>query len=255
VSAVPLLLVERMRSARSVLVLTGAGVSAESGIPTFRDALSGLWARYRPEDLATPEAFARQPDLVWRWYQWRRRIVDEAQPNPGHRALAALQNCVDGMMLVTQNVDGLHQRAGSADVVELHGNLFEDRCSAADCAQSAPAASHDQPSPPPCPRCGAPLRPGVVWFGEPLPEVALERAARAAGSCDLVFSVGTSALVYPAAELAWIAARSGAAVVEINPEPTPLTEAADFVFSQPGGVALPAILRAMGPDPSDGADL
>ncbi len=254
-SATPLVLVERMRSAGSVLVLTGAGVSAESGIPTFRDALSGLWARYRPEDLATPEAFARQPDLVWKWYQWRRRMVDEAQPNPGHRALASLQSRVDGMTLVTQNVDGLHQRAGSTGVVELHGNLFEDRCSAADCAQSAPAASLDQASPPPCPRCGAPLRPGVVWFGEPLPEAALERATRAAGSCDLVFSVGTSTLVYPAAELAWIAARNGAVVVEINPEPTPLTEAADFVFSQPGGVALPAILRAMGPDPSDGADL
>lgn len=216
--------------------------------------MSGLWARYRPEDLATPEAFSRQPDLVWSWYQWRRRLVAEAQPNPGHRAIAALQRGLEQVSLVTQNVDGLHQRAGSPDVVELHGNLFSNRCSTPGCGREARAEDLDVGTPPPCPGCGARMRPGVVWFGEALPEEALERAWSAAGGCDLVFSVGTSAVVYPAAELAWIAARQGAGVVEINPEPTPLTAAADFVISQPGGTALPALLRALGPDSSDGAD-
>lgn len=253
-TGIPPGLVERVANARSILVLTGAGVSAESGIPTFRDAMSGLWARYKAEDLATPEAFSRHPDLVWGWYQWRRRLVAGAQPNPGHRAIAGLQRRLGRVSLVTQNVDGLHQRAGSTDVVELHGNLFTNRCSAPDCSQRAEAADLDAETAPPCPRCGARLRPGVVWFGEALPADALERAWSAAGACDLVFSIGTSAVVYPAAELAWIAARAGASVVEINPEPTPLTDAADFAISQPGGVALPALLRALGPDLSDGAD-
>jgi len=242
-----------MAAARQVLVISGAGVSAESGIPTFRDAMQGLWSRYKPEDLATPAAFARQPEVVWQWYQWRRRLVVDAQPNPGHRALAGLQDCLPGMLLVTQNVDGLHQRAGSKDVIELHGNLFENQCSASDCRHMAPNTDLEATTPPLCPSCGALMRPGVVWFGEGLPEAALARARQAASGCQLLLSVGTSAVVYPAADLAWMVKRTGAVLVEINPETTPLTAVADFVFPGPAGEILPAILRALCPEPSDGA--
>ncbi|MGB5248800.1 MAG: NAD-dependent deacylase [Gammaproteobacteria bacterium] len=250
---IPPALVECLSTANRILVLSGAGISAESGIPTFRDAMQGLWSRYRPEDLATPAAFLRQPELVWQWYQWRRRLVRDAQPNQGHHALAGLQDCLPDLRLVTQNVDGLHQRAGSKDVVELHGNLFEDRCSNSSCLHAAANASMESSSPPACPKCGALMRPGVVWFGEALPQAALERAQHAASHCQLLFSVGTSAVVYPAADLAWIGKQAGATVVEINPEPTPLTAVADFVLPRSGGEILPALLRALRPDYPDGA--
>lgn len=195
-------------------VLTGAGISAESGIPTFRDALTGYWARFRAEDLATPEAFARDPELVWRWYRERRHGLGAVEPNPGHLALVALGRRVPELILITQNVDGLHARAGSPDVVELHGNLTRVKCS----AQGHPAVEFpDTESVPRCARCGSPLRPDVVWFGELLPTEALRRAQDAACRCDVFLSVGTSNLVEPAASLPWIAADHGATVLVVNP--------------------------------------
>lgn len=229
------------------MVLCGSGVSAESGVPTFRDAMSGLWEQYDPMQLATPDAFTSNPQLVWQWYQWRRRLVMEVQPNPAHFALAALEELVPQMTLITQNVDGLHQRAGSRDVVEFHGNLHADICSAANCGYrgegAEPGSAED--APPPCPDCGAPLRPGVVWFGEAIPPAALERAFAAVADCDLFLSVGTSSLVYPAAALAEQAHQSGTVVVEVNPNPTPLTAIADFVLAGPAGIILPGMVEAL----------
>jgi NAD-dependent deacetylase len=205
----------RLRAAKHVAVLTGAGVSAESGIPTFRDALTGLWARYRPEDLATPQAFARDPALVWRWYDWRYGLVTRAQPNAAHRALAALETRVPRLTLITQNVDGLHQRAGSSGVRELHGSLLRARC-AAGCPGTGPWPA-GLSGPPPCLRCGAPLRPDVVWFGEALPHEPLGAAWDAVATCDVFLSVGTSNVVEPAASLPWSAANAGARVIVVNP--------------------------------------
>lgn len=223
----------RLRSARHVVVLTGAGVSAESGLATFRDPLTGLWARYRPEDLATPEAFERDPALVWAWYGSRRGAALAAAPNPAHLALARLEALVPRMTLVTQNVDGLHVRAGSRDPVELHGSLFRARCSREgtvheEAVDQALAAEQV----PRCPECGAMLRPGVVWFGERLPEDALRRAMAAAGECDLFLAVGTSGQVYPAAALPGLAAASGAWVATIN---------------ERAGEVLPALVAAAWP--------
>jgi len=167
-------LAARLAGTRSVVFLTGAGISAESGLPTFRDAMTGLWARFRPEELATPEAFRSQPEVVWQWYRWRREQAAQARPNPGHKALAALQRRLPDALIVTQNVDGLHQRAGSHHVIELHGSLGRDRCSDAGCEVQTPG--HDTLTPPGCPLCGAPLRPAVVWFGEALPADALRHA-------------------------------------------------------------------------------
>jgi NAD-dependent deacetylase len=232
-------LVERVRSAKHVLALTGAGISAESGVPTFREAQTGLWAQYDAEQLATPEAFERDPRLVWEWYAWRRQLVAQAAPNPGHRALVTLQERLPAFTLVTQNVDGLHARAGSRDVVELHGNITRDLCFADGTLVEEPAPGDSVP--PRCPRCGAFLRPGVVWFGESLPPRVLERAEQAAQSSDVVLSIGTSSLVHPAAGLPWLAKRHGALLVELNPAPTPLTAHADHVLSGPAGQLLPEL--------------
>jgi NAD-dependent deacetylase len=238
-SDIPGALVTALRDARHVCVLTGAGVSAESGVPTFRDAQEGLWAKYRPEDLATPDAFLVDPGLVWRWYRWRRDLVGEAQPNPGHLALAQLAGLVPQLTLVTQNVDNLHQRAGSKDVIEFHGNIFTDRCFNDGSLQIADEGS----AAPVCPDCGGRLRPGVVWFGEAIPEKALNESCAAAADCDVFLSVGTSALVYPAAGLADIARENGAIVVEINPEPAMHT--ATFVLPGKSGVILPELLELL----------
>ncbi len=224
--------------------MTGAGASAESGIPTFRDAMTGLWAQYSPEKLASPAGFAEDPGLVWNWYAWRREKVAAAEPNPGHNAIRDIQSILRDCTLVTQNVDGLHQRAGSEAVIELHGNLFDNICS--EDRRPVNPTAWIPGEPPLCPRCGSPVRPGVVWFGEMLPEGALQSARVAAAGCDVFFSVGTSSLVYPAAELAEIALRSGAVVVEINPAPTPLTGLADHVIAEPSAAALPRIRRALG---------
>lgn len=205
---------DALRCARRVVVFTGAGISKESGLPTFREAQSGLWARFRPEELATPEAFARDPALVWRWYAWRREGVRRAEPNAAHRALAGLEERVADFTLVTQNVDGLHHRAGSRRILELHGNILRTVCSV---ERTEVLEELGPGEPPPCPRCGAPLRPDVVWFGEVLPAEAMERAFAAAARCDLVLVVGTSGRVYPAAGLVPVALEAGATVVVVDP--------------------------------------
>jgi NAD-dependent deacetylase len=238
-------LLRALRVARRVGVLTGAGISAESGIPTFRDAQSGLWARFRPEELATAEAFRRNPQLVWDWYEWRRGLVARAAPNAGHLAIARLQTLVPDLTLVTQNVDGLHQRAGSTDVVELHGNIHRSKCFVEDTVVEARQDTGERP--PRCPACGAHLRPDVVWFGETLPPQALARAEAVARECDVFFSIGTSAAVFPAAQLPVTALQSGATVVEVNKDPTPLTRAATFSLLGAAGTILPALLDAAWP--------
>ena len=234
---------QKLRAARRVLALTGAGISAESGVPTFRDAQTGLWAKYRAEELATPEAFLDSPRFVWDWYVWRRQLTDIAQPNPGHTALVELAQRFPEFTLVTQNVDGLHARAGSRDVVELHGNISTTLCF----DEGTPVSdfTDDGKTPPRCPSCGALLRPGVVWFGESLPRAALARAERAAETAQVVLSIGTSSLVQPAAGLPLLAKRRGALLIEINPSPTPLTPHTDVVLSGPAGQLLPQLLRAL----------
>jgi NAD-dependent protein deacetylase/lipoamidase len=237
---VPQGLVEALRNAQHVVVLTGSGISAESGVPTFRDAQSGLWAQYEPTELATPEAFARDPKLVWSWYQWRRELVAAARPNSGHHALVALAARVPKLTLVTQNVDGLHQRAGNSSVIEYHGNLFRDLCSTRCGAPAGPAANDAEP--PHCGTCGALMRPGVVWFGESIPPDAVAAADAACAECEVFLSVGTSSLVWPAAGLADLAAANGAIVAEINPEETPLSPSVRYRLAAGAGLALPKLV-------------
>ena len=238
----PPALVETLRRARRVTVLTGAGVSAESGVPTFRDAQTGIWARFRPEELATPRAFQRDPRRVWEWYAWRRELVARAAPNAAHRALVTLEARVPEFTLITQNVDGLHARAGSRAVIELHGNLHRTKCSAEGTVVTQWEETGEVP--PRCPRCGERLRPDVVWFEESLPPEALARAVARSADCDVFLSIGTSTVVYPAAELPLQALAGGAQVVEINPSPTPLTARAHHVLAGPAGEILPALLAA-----------
>lgn len=234
-------LIQTLAAAHHVTVLTGAGVSAESGVPTFREAQTGLWAQYDPTELATPEAFAANPELVWDWYQFRRDLVRGVEPNPGHYALAELESLLPEFTLVTQNVDGLHARAGSTNVVEFHGNLFSDLCF----AEGKAVAGHESKQLPFCPDCGAPLRPGVVWFGESIPEPARDRAFAAARDGDVFFSIGTSSLVYPAAGLVEIARESGATLVEINPEPTEIARSLDYALAGPSGEVLPDLVKRL----------
>ncbi len=235
-------LIDVLRSARHICVLTGSGASAESGVPTFREAQTGLWEKFDPQQLATPEAFQHDPALIWRWYRWRRELVASVEPNPGHYALVDLAARVPQLTLITQNVDGLHQRAGSSDVTEFHGNLFTDRCSVGDCVTTGADMRVDVPL---CPECGGRLRPGVVWFGESIPADALHVADNAASSCDVFLSIGTSSLVWPAAGLAEIAQRQGASVIEINPDATPLTGQSRFAISEKSGVALPELVDSL----------
>jgi NAD-dependent deacetylase len=232
-----------LASPGAVLVLTGAGVSAESGLATFRGP-GGLWEGRSPLELATPEAFAADPLQVWRFYDWRRAQAASASPNAGHRALAALQRGRAHVALVTQNVDGLHQRAGSTDVVELHGSLWTLRCTrdGAEREDRTPALPE---LPPRCP-CGSLLRPGVVWFGEALPAPALRRAEALARGARIVIVAGTSSLVHPAASLPWLAKQTGAFVVEVNPEPTALSGIADERLDAPSGQVLPLLAEAAG---------
>ena len=234
---IPAELITHLRTARRVVVLTGAGISAESGVPTFREAQTGLWARYRPEDLATPEAFQRNPKLVWEWYASRQERVRQVEPNAGHRALVEMERRIAEFTLITQNVDGLHRRAGSQQVLELHGNLFRVKCF--DENRGVERWPDSAEVPPRCPHCGGLLRPDVVWFGESLPEDALQTAEQAAACADLFLSIGTSALVYPAANLPFAALNAGATVVEINPQPTPLSPHVTFSLNGPAGVILP----------------
>jgi NAD-dependent deacetylase len=237
-TTIPNAVIETLRTARSVAVLTGAGTSAESGVPTFRDAQTGLWAQYDPHELATPEAFERNPKLVWDWYAWRRSLCSAVEPNDGHKALVEMATHVR-TTLITQNVDGLHQRAGSANVIELHGNITRVRCA----ETGALVDAWGEGTPPRHPTTGAYLRPDVVWFGEALPPDALEAAFRAAQFSDVFLCVGTSTVVYPAAQLPFEALRSGKTVIEINPVRTPLTERATFVLEGPSGVVLSEFVR------------
>lgn len=239
---IPPSLARTLRNARSVVALTGSGISAESGVPTFREAQTGLWENYDPIDLATPEAFERDPRLVWEWYEWRRGLVARAEPNRGHRALVELEARLSDFTLVTQNVDGLHERAGSVGVIELHGNITRSKCSEED-RIVVPGAT--ELAPPSCPNCGAPLRPDVVWFGETLPAEALKDATSAARSCDVFLSIGTSSLVQPAASLASDALRCGAVIVEINPSETPLSRGADYALRGPAGEVLPELVKSV----------
>lgn len=232
-----------LRKAERVTALTGAGVSQESGLRTFRDAQTGLWSQYKPTELASPEAFERDPKLVWDWYAMRREKVREVEPNPGHFALADMAHHIPDFSLLTQNVDGLHRMAGSPRVTELHGNILRVKC--ASCGQQAGAWEDADGDVPQCESCGGLLRPDVVWFGESLPRAVLESAVGAARACQVFFSIGTSGVVQPAASLAFAARNRGAMVVEINADPTPLTEKVDFALHGKAGDILPALVQAV----------
>jgi NAD-dependent deacetylase len=223
--------------------LTGAGVSQESGLRTFRDAQTGLWAQYKPEDLASPEAFRRDPKLIWDWYAWRREAVKAVRPNPGHYALAEMAKHIPEFTLITQNVDGLHRMAGSQNVLELHGNIQRVRCS--ECYTFTESWGDDTETVPRCLVCGGLLRPDVVWFGEALPRDQLEAAVEAARTCGVFFSIGTSGVVQPAASLAHAARNRGTVLVEINAEPTPLTPKVDYAFQGKSGEILPELVKAV----------
>lgn len=230
---------QMLTTVKSVVVFTGAGVSKESGIPTFRDAQEGLWANYDPQALATPEGFEADPKLVWQWYEWRRLKVREVQPNEGHLAIVELAKLIPKLTVITQNVDGLHARAGSKDVLELHGSIARHFCF--DERHPATDVKDGLDEPPIC-WCGSLIRPAVVWFGEALPGRVLEEAFEFARTCDLMFVVGTAGVVYPAASLPYIAKDEGACVVEINPEATPITDIADVFLPGYSGEVLPQIV-------------
>lgn len=239
-------LLDKLRDARHIVVFTGAGVSAESGIPTFRDAQKGLWSQYRAEDLATAEAFARDPITVWNWYQWRRDLMRSARPNAAHLAIVRLEKLVERVTVITQNVDGLHQAAGSSDVIELHGNIWNNVCSA--CGQLTADIQGLTGVPPSCVHCGELLRPGVVWFGESLPVPAWARAADILDVADMFFCIGTSSLVEPAASLPRQVRASGRTVIQINPEATAHDEIAQYVLRGKAGVVMPQLIEAAWPD-------
>lgn len=226
-----------------VVVLTGAGISAESGIPTFRSA-GGWWKSHRPEDLATPEAFARDPQTVWEWYEYRRGIAAGAKPNPGHLELARWERHFDRFTLITQNVDGLHRRAGSSQPLELHGNICLSSCHR--CRQSKGSIGLGPDGQIPRCECGGLIRPAVVWFGEPLPQQTLQLAWDASEQAGVFLSVGTSSIVQPAAGLAQVAKRAGAFLIEVNPEETEMSSIFDEVLRGPAGVVLPEIGRRIG---------
>jgi NAD-dependent deacetylase len=232
-------LIDILNKSKRVAVLTGAGISAESGIPTFRGE-EGLWKTYRAEELATLSAFIRDPGLVWEWYNWRRGIISSKDFNPGHKVLASWEKLFPTFHVITQNIDGLHQKAGSLSILELHGNIWKLRCT----EEGTIAEDHSSPLeeiPPHCPNCDALLRPHVVWFGESLDASILQSAFALSSSCEVMFVVGTSAVVQPAASLPLSAGESGATIVEINPDPTLITPYVDFSFRGKAGDILPAI--------------
>lgn len=229
---------DRLKSAAYCVVSTGAGISAESGVPTFRDAQTGFWAKYDPMELASPDGFRRNPQRVWEWYAYRRDLVSKTKPNPGHYAIARLPDLFEKFVLITQNVDGFHHLAGNPTVLELHGNIQRIKCSRdGEIIESWPETDE---VPPRCPHCGAYLRPDVVWFGESLDPVILDTAAEVSENCDLFISVGTSGVVYPAAMLPVTAKHNGALVLEFNLEPTPISTVANHTFLGKSGELLPA---------------
>jgi NAD-dependent deacetylase len=241
----------RLRQAQALVVLTGAGVSKESGVPTFREARDGLWARYDPQQLATPAAFTANPKLVWDWYEYRRQMLRNVKPNPGHYAIAALEKLLPHVVVVTQNIDGLHQAAGSADVITLHGDITRNKCSA-NC-QGDPTlidvnALHwdREAGPPTCPHCGEAVRPDVVWFNELLPRAAIDRAITLSMNADVMPVVGTSGVVQPAASLPYYARRHNHAfIIDVNPAPDEITPLADLFLDGPSGQVLPQVVQAM----------
>ncbi|HBA52936.1 MAG TPA: NAD-dependent deacylase [Syntrophorhabdus aromaticivorans] len=231
---------DRLASTKFLLVITGAGISAESGIPTFRGN-EGLWKNYRAEDLATPHAFARDPETVWEWYDWRRGIIGRAEPNAGHLAIKELEELFDNFLLITQNVDGLHGRTGIRNMVEIHGNLWRVRCT----REGKTSMLMDVPlkSVPPKCECGAVLRPDVVWFGESIPSLALEKAFRVIEQCDTLIVVGTSGVVYPVASFPETVKNNGGFVIEVNVEPTPISAVADASLYGNSGDILPMLVK------------
>ena len=236
----PTHLLDQLRRAHKIVALTGAGISAESGLATFRDAQTGLWSKFKPEELATADAFRRNPKLILDWYAARRKNALNAQPNAGHLALVEIEKRAPEFLLVTQNVDGLHARAGSKRMVELHGNLHRFRCFENDCASDNFDIENGR-----CRSCGGNLRPDVVWFGEMLPADAIQRAIAAAKVCDVFLSIGTSSIVYPAADLWRHAKEHGAIIIEINKDPTPLTPLADYSFVGTAGEILPQLVQGI----------
>jgi NAD-dependent deacetylase len=233
------------RSAK-LAVFTGAGVSKESGIPTFREPETGLWAQYDPMQLATPEAYRKDPAFVWSWYEHRFGVTADAEPNPGHLAIAELEQLLPGVVVITQNIDGLHQRAGSTQVIELHGSMHSFRCIDGQHRGYCWEDFADQEEKPPrCPKCGDYLRPEVVWFGEGLPPDAFNAAQRLSAGCDVMLIVGTSGVVYPAAAMPMIAKEAGATVIDVNPERDALAQTCDLFLRGPGGEVLPELVLAV----------
>ncbi|MEJ2070039.1 MAG: NAD-dependent deacylase [Syntrophobacterales bacterium] len=239
----PTELAQLLAETERLVVLTGAGISVESGIPTFRGP-QGLWRTFRPEELATPQAFQQDPELVWEWYDWRRGKIAQARPNPGHEALVRFEARMPEFILLTQNVDGLHRLAGSQRLLEIHGNIWEVRC--LDCGHVQEDRRVPLPIPPRCDRCGGLLRPNVVWFGESLNPDILRRAEAALVQSQMVLVVGTSAVVQPAASMALWARQAGAKIAEINPDATPLTSHCDIALSGAAGEILPKLLTLLG---------
>lgn len=236
------LVVEWILSAKKIVVLTGAGVSKESGVPTFREAQTGLWERYDPHELATPEGFLKDSNLVWSWYDWRRKLVMDVEPNAGHVALAELERCLPDttkFLLITQNVDDLHRRAGTPNPIHMHGSILAFKCFDAGHPQKSVPVGLKEP--PKC-ECGSLIRPDVVWFGESLDERVLEDSFGHAESCDIIFVVGTSGLVQPAASLPYVVKQRRNKVVEVNPDSTPISSIADVVLQGPSGDILPRLL-------------
>ncbi len=233
---------ELLMRVNRVAVLTGAGISKESGIPTFREAQTGLWANYEPEKLATVEGFVKDPPLVWTWYDWRRKMVSSVKPNPGHFALVELEKITPEFTLITQNVDGLHRQAGSKNIIELHGNISRHKCLKN--GHAAIDVPTDLQEPPKC-ECGSPIRPDVVWFGEALDPKNLADSFNASESADVFIVIGTSGLVQPAASFPFAAKRGGAKLIECNPERTPISSDADLFLEGPSGQLLPKLLEKL----------
>lgn len=236
-----------LANARRLVVLTGAGMSKESGIPTFREAQDGLWATYDPQQLATPQGFRANPSLVWEWYQYRLGLVEQAEPHAGHLAVAALEERLRGVVVITQNVDGLHARAGSHDVMELHGSIRRFKCLRGHGGLSMADLAGQKDSPPRCPRpgCGALVRPDVVWFGEQLDSNIIQRAVTESEACDVMLIVGTSGVVHPAASLPYQAWNRRARIIEVNPARSELTDLAQVFLPGPAGQILPSVLAAV----------
>ena len=236
--------IDHLASARKVVVLTGAGISAESGVPTFRSP-DGIWSKFKPEELASMDSFMRNPKLVWEWYQYRRRLIEKVKPNPGHHTLVEMEAHYPHFRLFTQNVDGLHHKAGSKEVYELHGNIMRNRCT--QCKRRFAQLPEDPAALLPRCKCGGFLRPDVVWFGETLPDEELSLAYDEAVVADVYFTIGTSAVVYPAAHLPVLAAESGAYVIEINTETTAISDHIHTTLYGKSGEILPALWRQLRP--------